>query len=104
MIYNRYSSSSYSSKYNVKYVYQTGVGITYHVDPEYSEKSNGVATSTNYDDSLGLVFLFYSNLAFKGVGSGFKMTLMEYEAEGKNIDANSLGFFLTFGQDSLGSD
>jgi len=29
---------------------------------------------------------------------------MEYEVEGKNIDVNSLGFFLTFGLDSLGPD
>ena len=29
---------------------------------------------------------------------------MEYEVEGKNIDVNSLGFFLTFGLDSLDPD
>jgi len=101
VIYNRYLDSAHSRRYNVNYIYQTGIGITYHVDPEYSEKSDGVSTGVDYEDSLGLVFLIYSNLAFKGVGSGFKLTLMEYEAEGKNIDANSLGFFLTFGQDSL---
>jgi len=104
VIYNRYSSSSYSSKYNVKYVYQTGAGITYHVDPEYSEKSNGVSTSTNYDDSLGLVFLVSTNIAITGVRYGIKLTLMEYEVEGKNVDANSVGFFITFGQDSLDPD
>lgn len=104
VIYNRHSGSSYSSKYDVKYVYQTGIGITYHVDPEYSEKSNGVSTSANYDDSLGLVFLVGTNIAIPGVRYGVKLTLMEYELEGKNIDANSLGFFLTFGQDSLDSD
>ena len=75
--------------------HQIGTGGSYHLNPRYKEDLDGFPRlNIDFDDSLG--FLLRYHYAFtEGFNAGVRYTIMDYEADGLSLDADSFGFFLS---------
>jgi len=75
--------------------HRIGTGGSYHLNPSYKDDLDGFArTNINFDDSLGFV-VRYSYTITEGFQAGVRYTIMDYEANGENFDADSFGFFIS---------
>ena len=79
------------------HLHRLGVGLSYHIGPEYSDSVDGFgSTRIEFDDALGII-LQYGYALTPGFQLGARYTLMDYKANGLSIDADSFGVFLAFG-------
>lgn len=75
--------------------HRLGVGGSYHMNPQYEDDVDGFPrTRIDFDDALGLVGR-YGYVIEKSIEFGVRYTLMDYEANGVSIDADSLGFYVS---------
>ena len=74
--------------------HRIGTGGSYHLNPGYEEDLDGFARrKINFDDSLGFV-VRYSYTFTGGYQAGVRYTLIDYQANGENLDADSVGLFI----------
>ena len=92
------STTSIDAIYSIKRNdHRFGIGASYHIGPTYKEDFSGFSpVRINFDDALGLI-LQYSIGADSGYQLVVRYTLMDYEANGVSLDANSYGIFLSHG-------
>ncbi len=82
-------------------LYRLGVGLSYHVDPEYEEEIDAGYGDTadniqlNFDDALGIVFKLGYLIRSPDWELGLRYTLMDYELANEDYNANSLGIFVS---------
>lgn len=70
--------------------WQVGGGITYHMNPEYSENSPFANVTAKFDDAVGFladVRYFYSERSYVGG----RYTMIDYEIGSITVDGNSIG-------------
>ncbi len=77
--------------------HRLGIGASYHIGPEYEEDIDGsIPFDLDFDDSLGFI-LKYGYEINQGLQIGARYTVMEYEFNDIDVDADSFGLFLSNG-------
>ncbi len=75
--------------------YRLSIGGSYHMNPRYRDSIDGFApTRIDFDDALGLV-VRCGYVIDKTFEVGVRYTFIDYEANGKNFNADSLGFYVS---------
>ncbi len=75
--------------------HRLGIGGSYHMNPQYEDDIDGFPkTRIDFDDALGMVGR-YSYVIEKAIEFGVRYTLMDYEANGDSINADSLGLYIS---------
>lgn len=78
-------------------MHRLGLGASYHIDPRYEEDIDGSTPfDLDFDDSLGFT-LKYGYEINQGLQIGVRYTVMEYEINNTDVDADSFGLFLSNG-------
>lgn len=77
--------------------HRLGVGLSYHIGPEYSDRVDGFGSSRiDFDDALGIIFQ-YGYALTPGFQLGARYTIMDYKTNAVSIDADSFGIYLATG-------
>lgn len=72
-----------------------GLGASYHIGPEYKDKTDGQPSiKLEFDDALGLV-MQYSYAVSPVFHVGLRYTEMDYEINDVELDASSFGIFMS---------
>lgn len=80
-------------------LHRLGIGLSYHVDPDYEEEIDAGYGDTadnrqlNFDDALGIVFKYGYLVRSPDWELGCRFTLMDYELASEDYNASSLGIF-----------
>ena len=92
------STTSVDAIYSIKRNdHRFGIGASYHIGPTYKEDFSGfLPVRIDFDDALGLI-LQYSTGPDPSHQIVVRFTLMDYEANGVSLDADSYGIFLSLG-------
>ena len=75
-------------------LHRWGIGLSYHIDPEYEEEiSSSKTRKLKFDDALGIVIKYGYLIRSPDWELGFRLTLMDYKLASEDYNANSLGIF-----------
>ncbi len=75
-------------------IHQTGIGISYHLDPKYEEEiTDTKEIQLDFDDAFGIVFKYGYIIKQTDWHVGVRYTIMDYKIGSVEVDASSFGFY-----------